>query len=587
MTGALILNADPSAALGAATKQYADGKVAKAGDTMTGLLVLSGPPTAPLGAATKAYADTKLSDAPVDGSDYGRRNGAWDKVLPLAGGTMAGTLTLFADPSGSLDAATKQYVDAVDAANVNKAGDTMTGALILNADPTLQLGAATKQYVDTHVGGGLADAPSDGSSYGRRNGAWVTILNLTGGTLTGPLILAADPTVTLGAATKQYVDNHAPLPGAVRYDVAQSLTQGVTGNPSGQQQQARQNICVAPFDSYYPFNVNGSVGVSQELGYTGFNATNGTQKYFADMWVVGMTHGAGTASIQTRATAGSGYPPDGLLACQPNNNNFATLANNDVYYWRTLVESTRFERGWWGTGAAFPIAYAFIYNVAVSGVALMRVFNGGTANRWFYREIPLTAGGWNMASGVVPGDTTGTWTASGNASVFAFDLVFAGKQATPISVAGGQLEQWSASSGNAQSTNSTNFLGSTLNFINMGCVWIGWGNEVPNFNRSMMPFRQINDEIVQCARFYQVVKGGNEGYNNAGASANWGSGFSWPVPMRANPGFTFLGMGVSNAMGAAPGLLDPDFRGGMIYNASTSTVANYYFTASFSLGTRL
>jgi len=34
-------------------------------------------------------------------------------------------------------------------------------------------------------------------------------LSLSGGTLTGPLILAADPTVALGAATKQYVDVHA------------------------------------------------------------------------------------------------------------------------------------------------------------------------------------------------------------------------------------------------------------------------------------------------------------------------------------------------------------------------------------------
>jgi hypothetical protein len=33
------------------------------------------------------------------------------------------------------------------------------------------------------------------------NGAWVTVLNLAGGTLTGPLILAADPTTSLGAAT--------------------------------------------------------------------------------------------------------------------------------------------------------------------------------------------------------------------------------------------------------------------------------------------------------------------------------------------------------------------------------------------------
>ncbi|MGB6973964.1 MAG: glycosyl hydrolase family 28-related protein [Terracidiphilus sp.] len=33
---------------------------------------------------------------------------------------------------------------------LNKAGDTMTGPLILNADPSVSLGAATKQYVDAH-----------------------------------------------------------------------------------------------------------------------------------------------------------------------------------------------------------------------------------------------------------------------------------------------------------------------------------------------------------------------------------------------------------------------------------------------------
>ncbi len=36
---------------------------------------------------------------------------------------------------------------------INKAGDTMAGPLILNADPTNPLGAATKQYVDTSISG--------------------------------------------------------------------------------------------------------------------------------------------------------------------------------------------------------------------------------------------------------------------------------------------------------------------------------------------------------------------------------------------------------------------------------------------------
>lgn len=59
MTGSLVLNADPSAALGATTKQYTDSlaatKVSKSGDTMTGPLILSGNPTDPLGAATRQY----------------------------------------------------------------------------------------------------------------------------------------------------------------------------------------------------------------------------------------------------------------------------------------------------------------------------------------------------------------------------------------------------------------------------------------------------------------------------------------------------------------------------------------------------
>ena len=103
LTGALVLAADPGAALGAATKQYVDGKVTAApflplaGGTLTGPVVLSGPPTIPLHAATKAYVDS----------------GAF---LPLAGGTMTGPIVLAADPAAALQPATKQYVDAKPAA---------------------------------------------------------------------------------------------------------------------------------------------------------------------------------------------------------------------------------------------------------------------------------------------------------------------------------------------------------------------------------------------------------------------------------------------------------------------------------------
>jgi hypothetical protein len=56
---------------------------------------------------------------------------------------------------------------------------------------------------------GVNEAPADGSTYGRNNLTWVKALPLSGGTLTGALILAADPTTALGAATKQYTDSKA------------------------------------------------------------------------------------------------------------------------------------------------------------------------------------------------------------------------------------------------------------------------------------------------------------------------------------------------------------------------------------------
>jgi hypothetical protein len=68
--------------------------------------------------------------------------------VKISGSLMTGSLTLNANPTAALHAATKQYVDGQDLTKVNKAGDIMTGSLTLSADPVALLEAATKQYVD-------------------------------------------------------------------------------------------------------------------------------------------------------------------------------------------------------------------------------------------------------------------------------------------------------------------------------------------------------------------------------------------------------------------------------------------------------
>ena len=119
------------------------------------------------------------------------RNLAADvRAVPLTGLDISTNQTVSAtdNPVQAVGYLQKQINDNLASSNskLNLSGGTMTGDLILNSPPSTALGAVTKQYVD------------DTNSIK---------LNLSGGTMTGNLVLNAPPTLALGAATKQYVDD--------------------------------------------------------------------------------------------------------------------------------------------------------------------------------------------------------------------------------------------------------------------------------------------------------------------------------------------------------------------------------------------
>jgi len=167
-----------------------------------------------------------------------------------AGDTMIGALALAADPVSDDEAANKHYVDTqddnldqvlrsyidggfstligttqnaiadIDARKVNRTGDQMSGPLLLVANPTVNLEAATKGYVDQLAleGGHFVDGPHDGLSYGRINGAWDGVVSVD-----------TDQTALL-SSTQQETARHnigitipAPYSGRLYFNSATSL----------------------------------------------------------------------------------------------------------------------------------------------------------------------------------------------------------------------------------------------------------------------------------------------------------------------------------------------------------------------------
>ena len=106
-----------------------------------------------------SFDGSKNADITLTLDDSGAVAGTYTKVTVDSKGRVTTGNTLIADDIPSLDwskitTGTPTTLDGYGITDgVNKAGDTMTGALTLSADPTNPLHAATKQYVDNAVQG--------------------------------------------------------------------------------------------------------------------------------------------------------------------------------------------------------------------------------------------------------------------------------------------------------------------------------------------------------------------------------------------------------------------------------------------------
>lgn len=216
-------------------------------------------------------------DAPKDGNAYGRVNGAWARVVNVAGDIMTGLLQLSGDPTTALQAVTKQYSDA-------NRGIRKITPQFYNASGTITIPAnATQGFVQMWGATGGSGGIAGGSSGGTGAGGYLEKL-LTGLTAGNTLIY------TQGAA-----------------GIAGSSSTGGNGG------------------------VTTLVSGTQIIGTLTCNGSNGSAA--ATTEPISGTAGATATGGDVNVTGqmGQPYSASGLTGGVPGGNNFLSLGANGAY----------------------------------------------------------------------------------------------------------------------------------------------------------------------------------------------------------------------------------------------------------------
>lgn len=227
----VFVNGAPTQPLEVANKGYVDARVAKAGDTMTGQLTLPGTASANLHAIHKGYVDANFAGVAYVNSQDALK-------VSKGGDTMTGPLVM---PNSGTQAA--------NSITFGTAGTGFNGAssqLNFCTSGTQRLNLTTTDLVSTvrfsaPVGSAASTSYNFGSSNTGLYGAAASIsaailgsnkLTIDGSTVTTtlPIVLPADPSANLQAATKQYVD--AAGVNALKSNATATISVGYTITPA-------------------------------------------------------------------------------------------------------------------------------------------------------------------------------------------------------------------------------------------------------------------------------------------------------------------------------------------------------------------
>ena len=307
-----------------------------------------------------------------------------------------------------------------------------------------------------------------------------TYLPLTGGVLSGSLTLASDPTASLGAATKQYVDGRL-FPNANLLD-------------------------------------NGDMVINQR-GLASITTPNSVvMPAFDRWWAAGSTVGSHFTAGQNHGIAQA--PPVGFpnyLGCVVTSA-FTQTTTSWFGFEQTINGQDAAPLGW-GAAGGQSVTLSFWAISSLTGNFSGAIYNGtATSTRSFTFIFTLAAPNtWTKFSVTIPPDNTGTWTggADGGALTVFFSLGAGSTLQTGAGVWTAGTFFAAPSTINVVGTNSATF-GVTGAKLEIGSAATSWVEET------------YAQKLLRCVLYYQQL-------NNIQFSGTGGAGTAFTNT------FTFLG----------------------------------------------
>lgn len=282
--------------------------------------------------------------------------------------------------------------------------------------------------------------------------------------------------VTSTAIANQYVDTQT----------SQTFTNTETAT-------ARSNMSVAHIMALADQNliVNGGFEISQENGATVANTSN---YYSADQWRFVLNGGQNCNTYQS-TTGTDHFDYSGAIVVK-----VANASPNTASYirYRQFIEGTFTKKLGWGTSSALPVTYGF-WATSNQTMTFCSCLRNSLANRTYINEHTIDAADtWQYYTGVIPGDTGGTWYSNTSVGI---DL--------NIAISCGTDDQNTASSWHTDSalatSGITNFggFGAGNTFLLTGAFLLP-GEHTISSEDAIYLQRPYDDELRKCQRYFEV-----------------------------------------------------------------------------------